>query len=58
MMQQDIEQEIYRQRLIDYVMANSDKSEAQAIDYLDRNCPQWRDGSPPSAGVIEVEGAD
>lgn len=54
MMQQNIEQEIYRQRLIDYVKANSNKNEQQAIDYLDQNCPAWRNGVAPEAGKIEV----
>lgn len=54
MTQQSIDQEIYRQRLIDYVKANSNKSEQQAIDYLDQNCPSWRQGVAPAAGVVEV----
>lgn len=54
MTQQSIDQEIYRQRMIDYVKANSDKNEQQAIDYLDQNCPAWRQGVAPEAGVIEV----
>lgn len=54
MTQQSIGQEIYRQRLIDYVKANSNKSEQQAIDYLDQNCPSWRQGVAPAAGVVEV----
>lgn len=57
MIQQDIEQEIYRQSLIDYVKANSGKSEQQAIAYLDENCQMWRDANPPKAGVIEVKEA-
>lgn len=52
--QQSIDQEIYRQRLIDYVKANSNKNEQQAIDYLDQNCPAWRQGVAPEAGVVEV----
>lgn len=55
MTQRSIDQEIYRQRLIDYVKANSNKNEQQAIDYLDYNCPAWRQGVAPEAGVIEVE---
>ena len=47
MTQQSIDQEIYRQRLIDYVKANSNKNEQQAIDYLDQNCPAWRQGVVP-----------
>lgn len=54
MSQQDIEQEIYRQSLIDYVKANSNKNEQQAIDYLDQNCSAWRHGVAPEAGVVEV----
>ena len=54
MTQQSIDQEIYRQRLIDYVKANSNKNEQQAIDYLDQNCPSWRQGVAPAAGVVEV----
>ena len=57
MSQQDIEQEIYRQSLIDYVKVNSGKSEQQAIAYLDENCPMWRGANPPKAGVIEVKEA-
>jgi len=52
--QQIIEQEIYRQGLIDYVKANSNKNEQQAIDYLDQNCPAWRQGVAPVAGKVEV----
>lgn len=54
MTQQNIDQEIYRQRLIDYVKANSNKNEQQAIDYLDQNCPAWRQGMAPAAVVVEV----
>jgi len=54
--QQAIDQQIYRHRLIDYVKANSNKTEQQAIDYLDQNCPAWRQGISPEAGVIEVDG--
>lgn len=54
MSQQDIEQEIYRQSLIGYVKANSNKNEQQAIDYLDQNCPAWCQGVAPAAGVVEV----
>lgn len=55
MSQQDIEQEICRKRLIDYVMAYGGYEEKQAIAYLDTNCPMWRDANPPKAGVIEVK---
>ena len=54
MTQQSIGQEIYRQNLIDYVKDNSNKNEQQAIDYLDQNCPEWRQGVAPAAGVVEV----
>lgn len=54
MTQQSIDKEIYRQRLIDYVKANSNKTEQQAIDYLDQNCPAWRHGVAQEAGVVEV----
>ena len=54
MTQQSIDQEIYRKRLIDYVKANSNKNEQQAIDYLDQNCPAWRQGVAPAAGMVEV----
>ena len=43
-----------RDRVIDYVKANSNKCEQQAIDYLDQNCPSWRHGVAPAAGVVEV----
>ena len=52
MTQQSIDQEIYRQRLIDYVKANSNKNEQQAIDYLDQNCPAWRQGVAPRRGLL------
>jgi hypothetical protein len=55
--QQDVDQEIYRQRLIDYVKANSNKNEQQAIDYLDHNCPAWRQGVAPAEGMVEVADA-
>ena len=55
MNQQDIEQEICRQRLIDYVMAYGGHEEKQAIAYLDQNCPMWRCANPPKAGAIEVK---
>ena len=55
MSQQDIEQDIYRQSLIDYVKANSNKNEQQAIDYLNQNCQAWRQGVAPAAGMVEVE---
>ena len=54
MTQQNIDQEIYRQHLIDYVKANSNKNEQQAIDYLDQNCPAWRQGVAPAAVVVEA----
>ena len=54
MTQQTINQEIYRQRLIDYVKASSNKNEQQATDYLDHNCPAWRQGVAPEAGKVEV----
>ena len=56
--QQDIHQEIYRQNLIDYVRANSGKSEREAVEYLDTNCPRWREGVPPKAGKVEVDDRD
>jgi len=52
--QQSIDQENYRQRLIDYVKANSNKNEQQAIDYLNQNCLAWRHGVAPAAGFVEV----
>ena len=57
MIQQGIEQEIYRQSLIDYVKVNGGKSEQQAIAYLDENFQLWREASPPKAGIIEVKEA-
>jgi hypothetical protein len=53
--QQNIDQEIYRHRLIDYVKENSNKNKQQAIDYLDQNCPAWRQGVAPEAGKVEVD---
>ena len=55
MNQQDIEQEIYQQRLIDYVMAYGGHEEKQAIAYLVQNCPMWRGANPPKADAIEVK---
>lgn len=46
----------YCEKLLSYVMANSSKNRERAIQYLDDNCPRWREGNPPKAGVIEVEG--
>jgi hypothetical protein len=54
MTQQSIDQDIYLRSLIDYVKANSNKNEQQAIDYIDQNCPAWRQGVAPTAGKIEV----
>lgn len=51
-------QEAYQQGLIDYVMANSSKTEQQAIDYLDEYCQGWREGQPPKANKIEATGED
>lgn len=56
MTKQSIDQEIYRQRLIDYVKANSNKNDQQAIDYLDQNCPAWRQGVAPKAVKVEIAG--
>jgi hypothetical protein len=52
--QQSIDQEIYRQGLIEYVKANSNKNEQQAIAYLDEYCQEWREANPPQAGMVEV----
>lgn len=57
MTQQSIDQEIYRQSLIDYVKANSNKNEKQAIAYLDYYCQEWREAIPPQAGKVEVSEA-
>lgn len=56
MTQQSINQEIYRQaRPIDYVEGKQQqKNEQQAVEYLDQNCPAWRQGAAPEAGVVEV----
>lgn len=48
----------YCERLISYVIANSSKNREQSVEYLDSNCPAWRDGKPPQAGVIEVDVGD
>ena len=54
MTQQSIDQEIYRQSLIDYVKANSNKNERQAIAYLDEYCQEWREANPPASWKVEV----
>ena len=58
MTQQSIDQEIYLNSLIDYVKANSNKNEQQAIAYLDEYCQEWREANPPQYGKVEVQSGE
>lgn len=57
-MQRDISQQIHRSILTEYVMGFGGMSREKAEAWLDRECPRWRDGNPPSASKIEVEALD
>lgn len=48
----------YRGDLIRYVMNHGKKNFAEAEEYLDTNCPRWRDAEPPVATPVVVETED
>jgi hypothetical protein len=54
----DIEQQIRRSRLVEYVADFGSMSEADAASWLDANCPAWRLGVEPAANKIEVASDD
>lgn len=54
----DIEQQIRRSKLIDYVVRFGGMSGQQAEAWLDENCPSWRCGIEPQANRIEVMSDD
>ena len=51
----DIEQQIRRSRLVEYVAGFGGMSEPDAAVWLDANCPAWRLGVEPAANKIEVD---
>ena len=51
----DIEQQIRRSRLVEYVAGFGSMSETEAAEWLDDNCPAWRSGIEPAANKIEVD---
>lgn len=51
----DIEQQIRRSRLVEYVAGFGGMSEHDAAAWLDANCPAWRLGVEPAANKIEVD---
>ena len=51
----DIEQQIRRSRLVEYVADFGSMSEADAAAWLDANCPAWRLVVEPAANKIEVD---
>ena len=58
MSQFDIDQQIRRSKLIEYVSGFGSTSERDAEQWLDANCPQWRSGVEPKAHKIEIESDD
>lgn len=50
----DIDQQIRRSRLVEYVAGFGGMSDSQSEAWLDANCPQWRCGIEPEANEIEV----
>ena len=50
----DIEQQIRRSRLVEYVVGFGGMSEPDAVAWLDSNCQAWRSGIEPQADKIEV----
>ena len=54
-MQCDIDQQIRRSRLVEYVAGFGGMSEQGAAGWLDANCPAWRSGIEPAANKIEVD---
>lgn len=57
-MQQDINQQIHRRILTEYVMGFGGMSRENTEAWLDKECPRWREGKPPSANKIEVEDSE
>lgn len=51
----DIEQQILRFSLVEYVAGFGSMSEPEAVAWLDANCPAWRSGIEPQANKIEVD---
>ena len=51
----DIEQQIRRSRLVEYVAGFGGMSEPDAVAWLDANCPAWRSGIEPQANKTEVD---
>ena len=51
----DIEQQIRRSRLVEYVAGFGGMSEQDAVAWLDANCPAWRSGIKPKANKTEVD---
>lgn len=51
----DIEQQIRRSRLVEYVAGFGSMSELEAVSWLDSNCQAWRSGIEPQANKIEVD---
>ena len=51
----DIDQQIRRSRLVEYVAGFGSMSEPEAAAWLDANCPAWRSGIEPAANKIEVD---
>ena len=48
----DIEQQISRSILVEYVAGFGGMSEQDAVAWLDANCPAWRTGIEPQANKI------
>lgn len=48
----------YCEKLVAYVMGFGGKTMEQAESWLDEQCPAWRLGEPPVAGLISVQGDD
>ena len=51
----DIDQQIRRSRLVEYVAGFGGMSEPDAAVWLDSNCPAWRSGIEPQTNKIEVD---
>lgn len=51
----DIEQQIRRSRLVEYVAGFGGMSQADAVAWLDANCPAWRLGVEQAANKVEVD---
>ena len=51
----DIDQQIRRSLLVEYVAGFGSMSESEAAAWLDANCPAWRSGIEPAANKIEVD---